>query len=395
MRAGILDRMHAGSRIAAVTGPIALAEAPVVRERLAAFAALGPASRIAVRPDPDRWRWRHDPAALAGAVRVLPAPERPEDLLACADRSQPFRVTLAGDYLMTEHDHGIGEVQLALFAHLMITGVLAPTGELHRQIAAPDDGLIAAALRVFGGDPRRILRVLEILEQLPAPMADEAVDGGAGAATPVARVGYLRREQTAELRAWRDGMGSRVSMKTLVLAALVRAFDDAGVQLDPDVTVPIDLRRYLRAGVTPLGNLVAGLRFRHRPGDDPALLQQAMAETIATGRPVASGIRSAVTGSAALLARRTPAPGGRRPARLLFSGVHQLPQFGLFPWRAADSGVHLGSVDPLGPGDITVLSVEVHGAAALTATFHPDRHAPEVISAALQRVTADPVSLLR
>lgn len=392
----MLDRMHAGTRIAVVTGPIDLPDPDTAGERLAAFARLGPATRIALRPEPDGRRWVHVPDAMPGAVAVADAPSDPRDLLRSACARTPFQVTLAGDYLLTEHDHGIGEIQLALYAMLVVTGALDSAPGLSRSLSRRDDGLVSAAVRVFGSDPRRVRAVLKILEQLPDPVDDGVPDvpatpaGSAGTSVEAVR---LDAATVAGVRRWRDAAGVAASLKTLLLCGVVRALDDAGLALHPDIVVPVDLRRYLRTGVNPLGNFVAGLRFRHRAGDDPERLQRALSETIESGRPVASAVRSA---SAVALQRyrRTgheEAAGGTLP-RLLFSGINEMAPLRALGWRDPAAGALYGRVDPIGPADLTLGTVGVHGAVTLSVSFHPDRHPAGVISAALQRFAADPTS---
>lgn len=404
----MLDRAHAGSRVAVVTGPVALPDAGVAAERLREFARLGPAGRIALRPDPERGRWRHDPEALSAAVVTAPAPADAAELLRGATGTAPFRATLAGDYLLTEHDHGIGEVQLALVAHLLITGALAPTPELYRSISRPDDGLFTAAARVFGTDPRRVWQVLTTRDRRPESIPPPLPVPGSGHRPDTAlrsepgstsvEVAVLDAESVAEIRERRRALGVAASVKTLILCALVRALAEAGVSLHQDIVIPVDLRRYLRRGVNPLGNFVTGLEFRHRPGDDPAELQRALAATIASGRPVASAIRSSGVAGAALLSRRGPAradSSGRaagEPARLLYSGVNELPEFRRFPWRDVSTGGHFARVDPATPDDLTATSVEVHGRVTVSLSFDPSRHRRDVICTALRAFAADPTS---
>ncbi|MEZ5211581.1 hypothetical protein [Gordonia sp. (in: high G+C Gram-positive bacteria)] len=395
VRATVLDRMHAGTRVAAVAGPLELPGEETARERLLAFAALGPATRIGLRPAAGRWRWRHDPQRLAAAVSTAAAPADPLRLLRGARSARPLSVTLAGDYLLTEHDHGIGEIQLALYVKMAVTGLLTPSPELYRGVGGRRAGLATATARVFGSDPRRIRRVLTILEGLPDPIEPPAAaPASVGPVLPVSvETASLDATAVAEIRRWRDLRGVRASLKTLLLCGMVRAFDDAGLTLHDDIAIPVDLRRYLKSGANPLGNFVAGLEFRHRPGDDPAALQHAITETIASGRPVASAVRSSVTAGSMLLSGRTPAgeswPG--RP-RLLFSGINEMAEFRRFGWLDTQRAAFYGRVDPMGPGDLTLATVGVHGAVTLSVSFHPDRLNTDVISTALRRFADDPGS---
>lgn len=406
VRPSVLDRMHAGTRIAVVTGPVRLPDAETARARLLAFARLGPSTRVALRPDGSRRRWRHDPESLRNAVVTAAAPDDPLALLRGAAADAPFRVTLAGDYLLTEHDHGIGEIQLALYAMLVVAGLIGPSADVHRSISARDDGLFSAAARVFGGDPRRVHRVLKILEGLPDPVDPAsrpplpplpprpAPAAAPGLAPTSVEAVMLDAATVSALRQWRDRRRVEASVKTLLLCGTVRAFAEAGVTLHEDIGVPVDLRRYLRAGVNPLGNFVAGLEFRYRAGDDPAHLQRTMADTLVSGRPVASGLRSSVAATLARRRRLAPADADG-PPRLLFSGINEMAALRRFGWLDTAGGGLYGRVDPIGTGDLTLGTVGVHGAVTLSVSFHPGRHDPDVISAALRRFAADPASYLQ
>lgn len=397
--------MHTGARIAVVTGPIDLPRLEVARERLDEFAELGPSSRIGLTPDAHRRRWRHEPGRIADAVVSAPPPADALSLLRSGAATEPFRATLAGDYLLTEHDHGIGEVQLALCVHLIVAGGLAPTAQLSRTIDRQDDGLLAASARTFGSDPRRIRRVLKILKGLPAPsplassppfpepLGDSMSGPNRGPASVEAAT--LTVEQVAELRRWREAAGVRASVKTLILCGMVRALTEAGVRLHDDVVIPVDLRRYLRPGVNPLGNFVAGLQFRHRAGDDPDQLQQAIRETVASGRPVASGVRSSVAGGVALRRRPTAPPARDGRVRLLYTGVNDLPGFSDFPWLNSAGGGHLTRIDPPGDDALTLASLEVGGAVTISVTYRPGWHGPNVISDASRKFASDPIAFIR
>lgn len=400
----MLDRAHAGTRVAVVTGPVALPGVDVARDRLETFARLGPATRIALQPDAARSRWRYRPDVVPAAVKAAPAPSDGVELLRSAVSRAPFQATLAGDYLLTEHDHGIGEVQLALITHQLITGVLTPSPELYRAISRADDGLFSAAVRVFGGDPRRVRQVLAILDRLPertaAPLPDAPGTDPPGTDLPdtnlpgtSVEVAVLDAQAVAQIRECRRAAGSTASLKTLVLCGLVRALTGAGVQLHEDIVIPIDLRRYLRRGVNPLGNFVTGLQFRHRPGDAPDDLQRALAETVRSGRPVASALRSSGAAGAAMLARRgrtARPPAGAGPVRLLYSGVNELPEFRQFGWRDPSVGGHYARVDPITGADLTATSIELHGRVMVSLSFDPAHHRREVICAALRAFTEDP-----
>ncbi|MFM9376061.1 hypothetical protein [Gordonia sp. VNK21] len=396
VRAGLLNRLHAGTRSVAVFGPMEVPDPADARRRLSAYLDAGPATRVGLRPDPARRRWRWDPESVVDQVVAVPPASSPEELLTALRSAAPFRLGFAGPYTTAEFDHGVGEVQSALLAALVANGVLDPRRpEVLAAVTAPRAGLTSAALRTLAAHPMRIAAILRQLHEQPAaepPTAAEPVGWGSG---PDTRAAVLDAETVAALRA-RPASGTRPSVKTLILCALVAALADAGVPLDPWLTMPVDLRRYLRPGVNPLGNMVAGVEFHHRPGDDPAELHRRIGVAVASGRPVAGALRSSVAGAGAILGRRALRPEALPPgpARLLFSGIHGSPMFSLFRWTDPASAVALCRSDPAGPTDITVTSIEVHGRCTLTASFWPDHQDGDRLQTALDRIAADPLRYL-
>lgn len=392
IRPSLLDRMHAGSTVLAAIGPHALPDPARAGRRLAAFADHGRQTRLALTADPERSRWPHRPDGLRSAVRTGPAVSSAADLLATGGSGTGggLRVTVAGDYLLTEHDHGLGEVQLALISQLVITGVLRPDDEeLHRRIGRRFDGLATAVAATFATNPARIRDVLDQIKSLPAP---PAVTGSPAASTgPTGTVhATVTAAGLAELRAWRDTAAPGISVFSLVVAALTRGFGEAGIELDEQVTVPVGLRRYLPTGTNPLGNFVAGVSLPHRPGDDPADLQARLARTTASGRPVAGLARVSTRAALARFRRPAAAPISDGPTRLLFSGIGSRRELEALPWLEAGEPTVAVRVDPAPPADISVAVVNLAGTAQLSA-YDTTRHDAEPIRRVLETFAGDPV----
>ncbi|MFT4087024.1 MAG: hypothetical protein QM658_07670 [Gordonia sp. (in: high G+C Gram-positive bacteria)] len=397
-RASVLDRMHAGARSTGVIGPIALPTAEVAAQRLRVFAELGPASRIALRPDPSASRWGHHPDDLLAAVRTLPAPTAPEDLFAHADATVPLRLSIAGDYLLTEHDHGLGDVQLALVAALMAAGGLdGRDQELLRSVDPRRAGLITAVARTYGTRPSRAIATLQ---QIRVRSTDASSTSSAATMTrrdvqgdPMrTRTAFVERDQLAALRASRRSGGP--SAKTLMMCGLVRAFREAGVDLDDRISIPVDLRRYLAASKNPLANMVAAVEFAYLPDEDPAVLHERVAQAVAAGRPVAAAVRSSLAGRRALAAGPAVDESPAEPPRpaILISGVHDLPLFHRFDWLSDDQRTLMMRAAPYGGTGLTVITAELSGRLTLTTTFDSGWHDPNVISAALHAFAADPIA---
>ena len=395
VRVPTLDRLHAGSRITLVAGPLAVPGAEIGQRRLDEFAALGPAARVGLRPERGSARWRYRPETVAGTVVTAPAPDGPDELLATATCREPVRVTLAGPFLRIEMDHGLGEVQLALFLGLVVLGVIDPGDPLlPARIGSRRARLSVAATRTFGSAPSRLRDVARQVRELDAATGDSPAPGpyAAGPAAEVTMRGArLDAGAVAGLRAWRDAHAPGVSLTTLLICGVSRALRDAGVVLDRRLSVPFDLRRYLPGGLVPLGNFVSGLALEHRPGGSAIALHHQLSEAIRSGRPVAAALRT--TAAARALAVRPPRAQAPPPrsAQLLFSGMRRIPEIDAVPWLPEAPWLVTTRITPGSAADITVAALELAGAYQLSASFDPAVHSPDVICAALTAFTAEPI----
>ncbi|MFT3715218.1 MAG: hypothetical protein QM774_04495 [Gordonia sp. (in: high G+C Gram-positive bacteria)] len=96
------------------------------------------------------------------------------------------------------------------------------------------------------------------------------------------------------------------------------------------------------------------------------------------------------------LTRRGTGTGEPRPGRAhsTFSGVHALPEFGLYPWCRPGDGGYGVRVDHPDPAGIVVEAVGVHDGFDLSTSYHPTVLAPAVISDAMSRFVAAPARYL-
>ncbi|MFT3662315.1 MAG: hypothetical protein QM809_13275 [Gordonia sp. (in: high G+C Gram-positive bacteria)] len=398
VKAATLDRVHVGSRTVVVLGPVRLPDPDFVRDRLCALADLGPTARLGLRPDSQRRHWLHDPESIADAVSVEAAPDDPGSLLSGSGSSEPFCMTLAGDHLRTEHDHGLGEVQLALLSHLLVIGDADPADPaLRAQIGANGD-IVRAALRTFATDPRRIPAVLTQTRAVRWPDAED--DGIYPARGPVgpaaAQTSVLTREKIAALRRWRSDRALDASMMTLVMCGFSNALAAHGVVLDQSITVTVDLRRYLPAGANPLNNVVSSVCLPYPRRSDPATVHRQLAAAVKSGRPLAAAVRSVATIRAReMLGRWRPvAADGPVRAHLTFAGVHELPQFSRFDWIDPEAGGCLVRSDPGDPAGILLDAIGICGGIWLSASHHPTVIPTAQVEAAISGFAADPISYL-
>ena len=422
MTIGLSDRIHLGEPVNALIGPIELPDLGTVRDNIAAFTSYGPHTRLALRPDDTGTRWVHDPRRLLDSVEVIDEPADPLSLLVPTGRpNAPMRITLAGRYLRTEHDHGVGEIRFGLLAHQVITGAVDPRDPaIQAQIPRRWDGLATAAVRVFGSRPTRVrdaFRSIRTTAATPAaftptafsPTTDFPIDAGQPAGTrrptpsgPYAVEGAAMPTATpGELRAWRDPATPGASLFALVVAGLTRALLGAGIAVDDMGTLPVDLRRYLPANTNPLANFVSGVQLPLRDGSDPARLHNDLVAAVASGRPILSLARvTALSRAAELLATigrdpHVPPPDTTR-APLVFTGIQAHQQLlDSYPWIDRGASIYVTGAHPAAPHGITLQSATVHDRLLISASFQPDVYRRGQLRAALDAFVADPVEVLR
>ena len=414
VRVAHLDVMHSHARATTIVGPVDLPAADVVADRLAAMTAAGPNARLGLRPSTRTNRWVFDPVAHRPVVTTMDAPASPMDLLDIdvdstgAAEARPTSVVLAGDYLRTDHNHGLGEVAFTLLLHGVVLGTIDPSDpNVWRPARRRGNGIATAALRTFGSDPRRLWALRSSLSRADAattiartPPAGPDPVAAQQPWTPdrTAVFSPMPPETVARLRAWRDNDAPGTSMFAVVAAALHRGLRSAGLDVDDVATVTLDVRKYLADGHVPLANFVSGLEFDLGPRPTPRRIHGMVATATASGRPVANvALNSARTRVGLLTGRLTaPATRPRAPrARLLFSSLGKVPRQGAIPWRGTADPFYIVHNDPTGPEGITVSWAMIDGSMFTAASFHGNVFDREQVQRGLDSATSDPLHLLR
>lgn len=405
IRVAHLDVMHSHNRATAIIGPVELPPAEVVADRLAAMTAVGPRARLGLRPSSRTNRWTFDPVANLPVVTTADAPASPMDLLDLpAERcgpadARPTSVVLAGDYLRTDHNHGLGEVAFTLLMHGVILGTIDPADpNVWTSALRRGDGITTAAVRAFGSDPRRLwaLRDSFTRREQPAPEPVENVEPWAPA--PAAVFSPMPPDTLARLRSWRDTDAPGISMFAVVAAALHHGFARAGLDVADVATVTLDVRKYLPEGRVPLRNFVSGLEFDLGREPSPHLIHRTVTTAMTSGRPVANLALNSVRTRIGLLTGTPEAPATRprRPrARLLFSSLGKIPREGTIPWRETADPFYTVHNDPTGPEGITVSWGTIGNNMFTAASFHGNVFERDQVQHALELVTSDPLQLLR
>lgn len=401
IRVSHLDVMHSRTRITSVIGPVHLPDDATIAERLRTMAEAGPHTRLGLRPSEHGSRWSFDPESSVPEVVRLDPPSSPMDLLDLLSHTSrahlPTTVTVAGNYLRTDHNHGLGEVALTLMINEVILGMVDPADPRVWQPAhAARSGIPTAALRTFGSDPRRAWALGKSLDHTPRPKPSGSLKPWTPART--AAVVTTDPDTVQSLRTWRDRHLPSVSMFAVTAAILHRALSDAGLSVDPVATITLDARRYLPAGRVPLGNFISGLEFDLGAHPTPSHIHAVTSEAMATGRPVANLALNSVRTRIASRRGTSHAYPVSRPvnprAQLLFSSIGPVPRQGNVPWIGGGTPFYSAHNDPVGPEGITLTWAIVEGAVATTASFHGNVFSHALVTAALEHAAADPFTLL-
>lgn len=349
-------------------------------------------------------RWVFDPVAHRPVVTTMDAPASPLDLLDLPGEgsgpadARPTSVVLAGDYLRTDHNHGLGEVPLTLLLHGVLLGTFDPAdpnvwaGALRRGT-----GIAAAAARTFGSDPRQLWGLRDSLTTRRTPPRTPVTDTVPWTPRRTAVFSAMPPSALAAIRSWRDTRAPGTSMFAVVAAALHRGLSASGLDVDEVATVTLDARKFLPDGHVPLGNFVSGLEFDLGGAPTPARVHQAVAGAMQSGRPVANlalnSLRTRIG-----LAAGTPTAATVRPraprARLLFSSLGTVPRRGAMPWRDTAAPFYMVHNDPTGPEGVTLSWATVEGSLFVMASFHGSVFDRDQVRRGLEAVTSDPLMLV-
>jgi len=399
VRVAALDVVHSRRWTTVLVGPLELPPRAQLLERYAALVERGVSARLSLEPSLESRRWQQLPIDASKVITAIDAAPRGEPSTALVplvramrttDIAGGVRILCAGDQLAIDFCHGLGEVALV---HLILDVLLGAVDPRDPDLLAPYRNrlspLVRAGLQTFGTSPRRVAAVLaEYRQRATRSVTDLPPDQVREPFRPAATTGVvgLPSAAVAELRERRDASLPGVSLVALSTQALWEAFTDTDLAVDDSVTIPFDVRRYLRAGTSTLSPFTAGLDYILGAGDGPRQLQADMDRSARSGRPVANLLMGTVKtrlGRRRAVADVHPV---RPRMRLLHSNVGTPERSGRWPFTDPRSGYMLVASDPAGPEGVTVTSAAMSGNLWLTAEFHGSVFGPDQVETALGTV---------
>jgi hypothetical protein len=401
-----LDRALAPARTVVTVGPLETPSVDRLREVLRAAEIHCAEARLTLVPDAgERW-WRYEPDVADRAVVAVPDVDTTDPArLVTEVRTRPgvrapVEVLVCRDHLVMDYSHGVGDGQFGPLG-LAILAADDPS-----RAALLSDGLSSNAVwtalwRHYRSRPSALREFWRIRKENKKAGPDDTglprkrIENWEAAKSTVSV--YLEPATVARLRSWAKENKPGATTASLTVAVWLAALRAEGVRYDRHVMILMNCRRYLGPEyATAQGNFAVGIPIPMPPSENPADIAALVRRIIESGWPLA------ILGMAELrsLLRGPRAPG--HPAvievpdrvRLSVSDIGRLTAFDGQEW-AGDRPPQLSAfLEPDGPDAVTLLVSELEGGRTLTASFCSAMIGPDIVTAALNRVRADPVALL-
>ncbi|TPG31440.1 hypothetical protein [Mycolicibacterium hodleri] len=346
-----------------------------------------PHCRIAWGWDEARRRWTIPRSSVAIPAIVVDGDHGSLDDLGqtldniAGDRSLPSPLALVRgeNYLGLRMSHAVGDGRtfnqvLAAVLHTAFSGEAYPwqLGPTHRF------PLTQTILKTFGSEPR-LLRA--ILADRPSRVA--LSPGKQTAWVPARRT--LAVTITAEDKATILASTPGASWQSLLISILLPALNAEGIAVAPDISVIVDVRRYLSSQSLD-GNFVTGVPFNIDHRDGPHAIAATLKATLTSGRPVATQAAATMHSGRSDAGRPTTTETAL-PVRVTFSAMGPPPEYASLPFLTGGPQVYAGGVEPDGPHGLTFLVLETTRNCMVTASFHQNVVSADAVRAALGALT--------
>lgn len=261
LRVSVKDLAFAGACVAYLVGPLEKLDDPHrLRFRLNAIAQGGPRNRIGLIPDPSHRRWRFDSTCSSAVVCEGPDfdcdnPAQALESLMAAGPQVPdisLRVHVADPWLFIMFDHGLGGGRL-------FTKVIAAVGASEPGFADPAPRVdcrnpgLRAAINVARTAPWQLSKTfnepVRMFRRSRGNMRPFA--GKVSVAYARSDADYLTRAREIRDRYWPG-----VSIFSLITSWFLRSLQCQGITPEEEVTVIVDLNRYLPSDAGTLSNFL-------------------------------------------------------------------------------------------------------------------------------------------
>jgi hypothetical protein len=391
-----IDAGYAGHAVAYLVGPLDHLDDPDrLRLRLRAIARGGPPNRIGLLPDPDRRRWRFDStcssvAVCEGSVMDCDDPARTLEKLTAASPQVPdvsLRIHVADPWLFILYDHGLGGWRL--FAEIMASVGAAEPGFAHPPplVNCRNPGL-RATIHAARTEPWQLLKALN------EPVRKFRRAGGT--MTPFAgrvSVAYARSgaDFLTRAREIRDRYWPGVSISAIITSSFLRSLESHGITPEEQLSVMVDLNRYLPSDVGTLSNFVGAALVRISSPYDPA-------EIAAATKDYVNGFRALVGYGMGYAKRRASRPAiktawnsGSSRARVTVSDGSDLPAAKRISWSTSTSPHVFVTRLPIGFANQISLAINrVQSELHVTASYYDCVFDTAKLQASLDSIVAAP-----
>jgi hypothetical protein len=418
------DRVVRGRVIVGVVGPIVPPGPAQVVDALYQLVLDGRDPQLAYGFADDGKNWSNNNRALAEwcAEMVVSIPHAAgEPVLAMAARQQwrvdsehPVRFVLSGDYVIQVADQALGDG--VEFLRRMSDVLAISTGAVTLPPLASEQPLypILAVLRATSsGSRRRSVMPAGSVSSGHSGHAGHAGHGGHGGhADRSGRGGQTRspwhpdvltaaasapRSTLQVVQGWARARDESLTVTAVLSAVLRRSLGAAGISLDRDAAVVIDLRRFLDPARRAVrGNFFSTVNLRVADPGNPGQLARAMRGALESGSAVRALLRTLVRrelfGSPATYPREVSA---QPQARLVVTNLGDSGALTGLRWKApAEERLCACLIRPDRPEDISLVVLGSADALHVSASFHGTTFAPERVQRALDEALRDPVALL-
>jgi hypothetical protein len=400
------DRVVRGRVIVGVIGPITAPSPAQVVEALYQLVLDRRDPQLAYGFAEDGKNWSNNDHALADwcAEMVVSIPfATPESVLAIAARQQwrvdaehPVRFVLSGDYVIQVADQALGDGvdffrrmwDVLAFATgatpITPVAVEPPQFPVLAALRASSSGLRHPSVVAAGHLPRRRAGARR---RTKSPWHPDVLAVAASAP----------RSSLQVIRGWARARDESLTVTAVLSAVVRRSLGAAGVSLDTDAAVVVDLRRFLAptAG-TVRGNFSSTVNLRVSDPGDPGQLVRAIRSALQSGSAVRALLRSIVRRELFGAPARVPLEVSTEPqARLVFNNLGNCGALPGLRWKAPPEGrLCVCLMRPDRPEDISLVVLGLADALHVSASFHATTFAPDRIQRALNGALRDPVALL-